>query len=358
MNSGTAAGSLKRGASLHVPAELSGLLRERVRQRGTSVETALAAAAVIGREFSFDALRGVAGLLDGTLLDALDAALNGHLLEETDGGYRFRHVLIRRTLYDSLSRVRRARLHGLAAEALEAITLRRGALDTNVEELAFHYDLSDRRERGLDYLIQAGRKAARVYAFEVAANYYERALALLDALGLPDPDRRFKLLEALGKYYKALADTPKAIAAFDRALQLSSENWQPAPRDRARIHRLAAMGLLTAGQLEAASAHLNAALSELDQEDDHAIEAGPRALQSSQLHWHRNEYQSAFDVAQRSLAVAERLNDREAIARAFEMLALACHSLGEWQTGIHYEQQRAALAGPGLDVSDAFDVHL
>jgi hypothetical protein len=40
------------------------------------------------------------------------------------------------------------------------------------------------------------------------------------------------------------------------------------------------------------------------------------------------------------------------------MLALACHSLGEWQTGIAYEQQRAALAGPALDVTDAFDVHL
>ena len=78
----------------------------------------------------------------------------------------------------------------------------------------------------------------------------------------------------------------------------------------------------------------------------------------AQLHWHRNEYQQAFDVAQRSLAIAERVNHPEAIARAFEMLALACHSLGEWQTGIGYEQQRVALSGPGLDVTEAFDVHL
>ena len=219
---------LKHGADLHVPAEFSDLLHERVTRLGSPVETALTTAAVIGREFGFDVLRGVAGLPDGSLLDALEAALNGRLLEETENGYHFRHVLIRRTLYDSLSRVRRARLHSLAAETLEAIYLRRGAIEANVEELAFHYDLSDRRERALDYLIQAGRKAARVYAFEVSVNYYERALALLDALGLPDPDRRFKLLESLGKYYKVLADTPKAIAAFDRALNLSNENWQSA----------------------------------------------------------------------------------------------------------------------------------
>jgi hypothetical protein len=56
--------------------------------------------------------------------------------------------------------------------------------------------------------------------------------------------------------------------------------------------------------------------------------------------------------------VAERLNDTGAVARAFEMLALACHSLGEWQDGLRFEQQRAALAGSGLDVTEAFDVHL
>jgi len=40
------------------------------------------------------------------------------------------------------------------------------------------------------------------------------------------------------------------------------------------------------------------------------------------------------------------------------MLALACHSLGEWQQGLGFEEQRLALEGPGLEVSDAFDVHL
>jgi hypothetical protein len=73
---------------------------------------------------------------------------------------------------------------------------------------------------------------------------------------------------------------------------------------------------------------------------------------------HQNEYQSAFDLAQRSLAVAERLNKPEAVARAFEMLALACHSLGEWQQGLAFEARRTAVTGAALDVSDAFDVHL
>jgi hypothetical protein len=40
------------------------------------------------------------------------------------------------------------------------------------------------------------------------------------------------------------------------------------------------------------------------------------------------------------------------------MLALACHSLGEWQLGLNFEEKRSAIAGPELEVTDAFDVHL
>lgn len=346
------------GGPLRVPSGLAGLLREQVTRLGPPVESALTAASVVGREFDFEVLRGVATLSDGELLDALDAALSGHLLEETPSGYHFRHVLIRHALYGSLSRARRTRLHGLAAARMEAIYAPRpGGLEPHVEDLAYHYDLSDRRDRALDYLLQAGRKAARLFAYEVAVKCYERALELMDALSLPDPERRFKLLESLGKYYKVLADTPRSVAAFDRALALPGDSWRPPACDRARVRRLAAMGLLTAGQLDEADAYLQAALKDLGADGD-ASELANVLYNVAQLHWHRNEYQPAFEVAQRSLAVAERMNDVGAIARAFEMLALACHSLGEWQTGIAYEQRRAALAGPTLDVTDAFDVHL
>ena len=75
-------------------------------------------------------------------------------------------------------------------------------------------------------------------------------------------------------------------------------------------------------------------------------------------YWHRNEYQEAFEVAQRCLDIAKRLNNKIAIARAYEVLALACHSLGDWQQGLSFEDRRAALVGPDLDVTEAFDVHL
>jgi DNA-binding SARP family transcriptional activator len=350
---------LRPSAELRMPSDLASLLRERVRRLGTSAEVALTAAAAIGREFRFDVLRGVAKQPDGALLDALDTALAGHVVEETAEGYRFRHPLTRRALYDALSRARRAHMHGQIAETIEAVGARQPTgLDVLVEDMAFHYDRSDRRDRALPYLLRAGEKAASVYAFEGAVSYFERALALMDALHLADAARRWTILEPLGWWGIILADTPRAVARFEQALALpTSEGWQPARRDRARLHRAAAVALLTAGNTTAAEEHLRAALAEVDERED-AADYAYVLYNVAQLHWHRNEYSAAFDVAQRSLAIAERLNDPTAIARAFEMLALACHSLGEWQSGISFARQRAELAGSSLDVTEAFDVHL
>jgi DNA-binding SARP family transcriptional activator/tetratricopeptide (TPR) repeat protein len=350
---------LRPNAELDMPADLAGLLRERVRRLGAPVEAVLTTAAAIGREFPFDVLRRAAKQPASTLLDALDAALAGHVVEETAEGYRFRHPLTRRALYDALSRARRAHLHGQIAETIEVVGARQGGgLDPLVEDLAFHYDRSDRRDRALPYLLRAGEKAASVYAFEGAISYFERALALMDALHLADVPRRWMILEQLGWWGIILADTPRAVARFEQALALPmGEDWQPAGHDRVMLYRGAVMALITAGDIAAAETHLRAALAEIDERED-AADYAYLLYKVAQLHWHRNEHREAFDVAQRSLAIAERVNDPTAIAHAFEMLALACHSLGEWQSGISFEQQRTALVGPSLDVTEAFDVHL
>jgi len=351
--------TLKSTTELRAPSDLGELLRERVARLGPQVESALTCAAVAGREFDFETLRFMISLRDGDLLDALDTALSAHLLEETMTGYRFRHALIRRTLYDALSRARRAQLHSRAGEAIEAaFSLRPQGLAQHAEDLAYHFNLSDRRDRALEYLMEAGQKAASLFAFEVAVNHFEQALELMDALALADPLRRWMILESLGWWHTILANTPQAVEYFERAIVLpATEAWASAPYDRVRLHRGAAVALITVGDTESAGRHLRLALSEVNEQAD-APEIAHLLYSAAQLHWHKGEYQDAFETAQKSLRIAERLNIPEAIARAFEMLALACHSLGEWQRGLVFEEKRTLLAGRSLDVTDAFDVHL
>ncbi|MCB0193954.1 MAG: protein kinase, partial [Anaerolineae bacterium] len=249
---------LPSGSKLQVPSELRDLLRERVQRLGAPVETALTAAAVVGREFRFNVLRPIADLPDGDLFDALDAALAAHLLEETETGYRFQHSLIRRSLYDNLSRRRRAWLHTRTAEAIEATyTHRPEGITPHVEALAFHYDLSDQRDRALPYFLEAADKAIALFALEIGHNYLERALLLMDELGLDDPARRWPILEKAGNLGKVLADTSRAVAHYEQALALpSTATWQPKPVDRIRLQRSLARTFMAAGRLNEVEQHL------------------------------------------------------------------------------------------------------
>lgn len=347
-------------ATLSLPAGLRGLIRERVAHLGPSVEPVLRIGTVIGRQFSLGILRQVARLPDDHLLDALDAALAGRVLDETADGYRFRHSLIRQGLYEGLSEARRAHLHLLTAQAIESACANQARqIDMQVEALAYHYDSSEHRERAIPYLVQAGQKAAHVYAFEVAVRYFERALKLIEQMGLNDQALHWQILLQLGRWHVILADSPRAVASFDRALTLTiTENWRPNRVEQVRVHRAAARTLITAGDMLAAERHLHLALDEVDSTIQDSPDHVHLLYDLSLWHWHRNDYLESFDIAQRSLTIAERLNDEGAIGCAFEMLALAAHSLGDWQQGLAFEARRPSITGPGLDVTEAFDVHL
>ncbi len=351
---------MRPGITPSVSAELQELLRERMHRFGRNIESALTAAAIIGREFRFPVLRVVTDLPDGELLDALDAALRGHLLEETEAGYRFRHSLIRHTLYDGLSQARRAWLHTRVAEAIETIYgSQPDHLRSYIESLAFHYKLSDKPDRALPYLIQAGHKAVDIYALEMAVGYFKQALKLMDELALAKPEQRWRLLSQLTRCSYILADSRQAVAYVEQALALPvSASWQPVPKERIQLYLQAAFALITAGDMNAAQPYLEVAQTEVGEAVEESVEQADLLYYVALWHWHRDEYQQTYAMAQRCLKVAKNLNAPDALARAYEVLALAAHSLGKWQEGLDFEAQRSALAGANIDFHVAFDAHL
>jgi tetratricopeptide (TPR) repeat protein len=271
--------------------------------------------------------------------------------------------LVRQTLYDGLSRARRSWLHIRTAGAIETLDAARAESGQPVAEaLAFHYERSERskqRQRALPYLLQAGQKAAGVYALEIAIDHYQRALALMNDLNLNNHAQRWQVLEQLGWWTLTIANTAQAVSYLEAALALTpTDDWQPTINDRVRLHRLIARTLISAGHTAVAEEHL---LVAMETAADSALVSADYAqllYEVAMWYWHRNEYQEAYEVAQRSLEVATRLGNPEAIGNAYEVLALCCHSLGEWKQGLAYEQQRAALVGSDLDVTVAYDVHL
>lgn len=349
-------GPLPPGAPLPLPADLAAMVRERVARLGKEAETFLAAAAVAGERFGFEVGRRASGLSSEEALGALERSLEGRVIEDADGTYRFRHALVREALYRALAVPRRLQLHLAVAEALEATTQ---PPDEQAEALAGHYQAAGRKDRALPYLIAAGRRAAARLGLRESVSYFERALAAMDELGLPPGPERLALLCGLGQMRVALSDLETAVRDLDAAaaLKRSSDGWRPSPGERAFARRWAALALITVGDLEGANERVEAAIEELSLDPYHP-ELAEVLYHLAQLRWHEGRHREAYEAAERCLEAAEKRGEPQTLARGYEMLALACHSLGEWREGVGFEERRQSLVGASVDVAQAFDVHL
>ena len=331
-------------------------VRARVSRLGGAAERLFVASAVQGIRFDFDVARAAANMDEGEALDALDLGLSSRVVEEHDGRYRFHHALIQHSLYESLSHARRVYLHRATAGVLEDDALRSAAPS---ELLAYHHQKAGQIELALPHLISAAKQAQRRLGFGEAVDFFERALELMDTLSLPAGPDKFEVLHNMGGMRVALGDLERAVRDLEAAAALhrSSDDWRPTQTQRANAKRMIALALIEGGQLEGAEAALDEALSAIEGADP-TIELSNILYLFAQLRWHQSRHAEAFEMAENCLREAERHDDQQALAKGYEMLALACHSLGEWRKGTEFEERRQSLADGTLDVASAFDVHL
>ena len=194
---------------------------QRIARLAPATTGLLELAAVAGAEFDFDLLRRAAGLGEAELLAALDEAVASGMLEELPSSpgltCRFTHELVRRALYDGLSRGRRAELHLRVGEALEESDARSGR---DLADLAHHFataaPLGDAR-RAVEHNLRAARAAAAALAFEEAAQ------ALRTALGLrvDDPAERAETFLELGTVSHRAGNATDALEAFEQAAEIA-----------------------------------------------------------------------------------------------------------------------------------------
>ena len=202
-----------------IPDGVRDVLRRRLAGLPEQTQAILLVAAAAGREFELDVVRDVSGLDDDTALSAVEAALLSGLVVEGSpvGRFRFTHALIQDAIYDSVSRLRRARLHARIAARLGD---RGGA----------HWWLAAPVvgvPSALPHLLAAADRALAALAHEEAGDHLRHALDLLAGTP-PDLSRaRFELdvQLRLGTLHAQLDGAQSAIgqAAVTRARSLAEE---------------------------------------------------------------------------------------------------------------------------------------
>ena len=144
----------------------------------------LQTAAVIGADVPFALLRDIAGLPEEAVsaglarLQATEFLYEANFFPELE--YAFTHALTHEVAYGSLPQARRRAVHARIVEAIE--TQHRDRLGEHIERLAHHALRGELREKAVDYLRQAGVKAAARSALPDARVWFEQALGVLEAL--------------------------------------------------------------------------------------------------------------------------------------------------------------------------------
>jgi DNA-binding SARP family transcriptional activator len=291
-----------------IPVGVRDVLRRRLARLPAQTSTVLMVAAVAGRGFGLDLIEAVTGLDDEPALDAAEAAVLAGLVIEDDraaGRYRFAHALVRETIYEDISRARRARLH---ARVVDALVAARGAEPEPAAEMAYHCWQAAPvigAGRALPHLLRAGEQAIAQLAYEAADEQFERALELAGQLPASPQaaEQEIHIAARLGTVrlvMRGYAD-PDAAQALARARSLAVRAGRPGEPGEGRwalfVSHLLRLELGPAGEFGAELVALGS-----ERNDPDLLSAGHWQVGTVALH--RGDLQEAQHHLERALAAS------------------------------------------------------
>jgi DNA-binding SARP family transcriptional activator/tetratricopeptide (TPR) repeat protein len=301
-----------------VPAGVREVTSRRIARLPASARDAMQVASVIGREFDFGLLEALGPLTGDELVSALDEAVAARVLKEVDGRvgrYAFAHALVRATLYDGLSALRRARLHSRVGETI--LARHKDDLDPWLPQLARHFGRAAPVEgpaRAIDFALAAGRRADRLLAWEEAAQHYRGALRARQATSEARDRTGGELLLALGASEER-AGMEAARETFATALSVARELDDPVLLARAALG--AAGPWSTLGREDpAVVAALEEALGRLGEEDS-PLRARLLARLSLELYY-AGQPERRMALSEEAVALARRIGDPATLASALD----------------------------------------
>ncbi len=182
----------------------------------------LRTASILGPDFDFADLEGLAG---GQIDDAVDELIRESLLEEVprsrEDRLTFSSRLVRETLYRALPRRRRRLLHRRHAERLEARFA--GRLHRVYGRLVHHFSAGDAPAKTVSYALDLARSALDGFGWEAAIRAVRTALDFVagDPEGARAEGELRRLLAAAlraeGQLESALKEAGRAVRVAQRA---------------------------------------------------------------------------------------------------------------------------------------------
>jgi class 3 adenylate cyclase/tetratricopeptide (TPR) repeat protein len=236
--------------NLAIPNTLNGVITSRLDRLEEGARQIAQAAAVIGRDFSYEVLADIVTLPAG-LEAGLAELQRRELIREKSRlprrAFLFKHILTQEAAYASILLSRRRELHGQVAESLERREPEAAA------GIARHFLEARQPGRAAPYLVAAGERAARAYSNVEASEFFAKVLEL----GPIVADRQLlrRAYEGLGSVLAFTNQIPQAIENYERMLALG-EQEDDMPMQVSALNKLAAITGLRLGNFPEAERYL------------------------------------------------------------------------------------------------------
>jgi predicted ATPase/class 3 adenylate cyclase len=300
-----------------LPAKVEGMIEKRIQRLEQDLGSILSIASVEGETFTAEVLARVQQVQERELVQQLSRELEkrhrlvrAHSLawlgSQRLSLYRFRHQLFQQYVYHSLTEIERVYLHEAVGSVLE--TLYGQQTEHIAVQLARHFEQAGLTEKALTYLLQAVRRAARLSANQEVIGHVTNGLVLLKSL--PEtPERAQTELELQIALANALMAT-KGYAAAE-VEQTYSRAWQLCQQ-------------VYTGETS---------------------QIFPILYGRWVFHFERAEHQTAYQLAQEFLDLAQRHQD-PAIIVAHRCVGWSSAAMGELVSARAHFEQAVALYHP------------
>jgi ATP/maltotriose-dependent transcriptional regulator MalT len=319
-------------AGVVVPRDVAAALTDELAALDASARRVLDGASVAGDPFEPELAAAAAGVPAEAAVDALDALLARDLIRTTDvpRRFRFRHPLVRRTVYESSPGGWRLGAHDRCAEALDRRGAPAAARAHHVEHAARHGDAA-----AVAVLREAGEAVVQRTPAG-AARWFAAALRLLPADAAPE-----ERIALLGAHARALA----ASGQFDGAHAALLEAIALVPDDAPALRVQLIAACAAVDQLLGLHADAQA---RLEQARDALPDAAPAQRVALEIALSANatfrqDYAEARAWAASARAAAEPLGAPVLVAEAAASLALTCAFTDDVAAARQHRAEAAAV---------------
>jgi serine/threonine protein kinase/tetratricopeptide (TPR) repeat protein len=304
--------------AIEIPQSVRLTIQNRLSRLPEATQDVLRLAAVIGRRFEFDVLLKASDLDEDALIDALENAERAQIVNDISTGrgapalFSFAHALIPAALRESVSSLRRQRLHRRVAVAIEAAY---GNLEIHLESLAYHYEQAGDAEQAEEYYARAGFRALGVYANQEAARYFTLALEME-----PEGLQKAHLLGGLGEALFRQSLYKKAAESWMEAIHIQKQAG--CYGDMAYLYARAARATWYLGDMPASLRLCLEGIETIPASEGETPGLAALLHETARAYRFNNQLEEALPLCQRALEIADRFGLVEVQAESLTTLGI------------------------------------